>query len=93
MEEAQDLIKKGNLLDSWSQKLKSKIVITVLSDLEYENLLAEILIDGQFIGLVTNEPDRPVCFEVPEGELKFQSLDLEVLQEALAMAKKELLQE
>jgi hypothetical protein len=73
--------------------LKSKIVITVLSDLEYENLLAEILIDGQFIGLVTNEPDRPVCFEVPEGELKFQSLDLEVLQEALAMAKKELLQE
>ena len=73
--------------------MKSKIVITVLSDLEYENLLAEILIDGQFIGLVTNEPDRPVCFEVPEGELKFQSLDLEVLQEALAMAKKELLQE
>ncbi|WP_377144421.1 hypothetical protein [Pseudidiomarina halophila] len=64
-----------------------------MSDVNYENLLAEILIDGHFIGLVTTEPDQPICFEIPDGELKFQSLDLDILQEALSAAKKELLQE
>ncbi len=82
-----------SLLDFWSQKLKSKITVTILSDLKYENLLAEILIDGQFIGLVTNEPNRPISFEIPDGELRFQSLDLATFQEALSLAKKELLQE
>ncbi|MCL5050020.1 MAG: hypothetical protein M1473_05745 [Firmicutes bacterium] len=73
--------------------MKNKITVTILSDLKYENLLAEILIDGQFIGLVTNEPEQPISFEIPEGELKSLSLDLATFQEALSMAKKELLQE
>lgn len=73
--------------------MSNRISITILSDLNYENLLAEILIDGKFIGLVTNEPDKPVCFEIPDGELKFRSLDLELFQKALDLAKEELLQE
>lgn len=73
--------------------MDNRISITILSDLNYENLLAEILIDGQFIGLVTNEPDKLVCFEIPEGELKFKSLDFDLFQKALSLAKKELLQE
>jgi len=73
--------------------MNKRISITILSDLNYENLLAEILIDGQFIGLVTNEPDKPVCFEIPQGELNFQSLEFDLFQEALHLAKKELLQE
>ncbi len=71
--------------------MKDKISVTILSDLYYENLLAEIVIDGQFIGLLTNEPGKPVCFEIPEGELKFKSIDLAVFEEALSLAKKELL--
>ncbi|NQY36496.1 MAG: hypothetical protein HRT37_16280 [Alteromonadaceae bacterium] len=73
--------------------MDNRISITILSDLNYDNLLAEILIDGQFIGLVTNEPDKSVCFEIPKGELKFKSLDFDLFQEALSLAKKELLQE
>ncbi|WP_269520789.1 hypothetical protein [Alteromonas sp. BMJM2] len=73
--------------------MDSRINITILSDLNYENLLAEILIDGKFVGLVTNEPDKPVCFEISAGELKFSALELDLFQKALNLAEKELLQE
>ncbi len=70
---------------------KSNIEITVCSDLDYENLVAEITIDGKFIGLVTNEPDKGICFEIPNGQISFQSIDLDALEQALKNAKKELL--
>lgn len=70
-----------------------KFSVTVHSDLEHENLLAEVEINGQFVGLVTNEPGDPVAFEIPQGEVKFQSLDLDVFIAALIRARKELLQE
>jgi hypothetical protein len=73
--------------------LKNRITVTILSDVEYENLIAEILIDGKFIGLITNEPDKELNFEVPKGECKFEAIELNVLLEALNLAKAELLQE
>tara|TARA_Y100000310_G_scaffold247516_1_gene253117 strand:+ start:1614 stop:1871 length:258 start_codon:yes stop_codon:yes gene_type:complete len=70
----------------------SKITITIHSDLDFENLAAEILIDGKFIGLVTNEPNQNLRFVIPKGELKFEQLDLDTFQEALTLAKRELAQ-
>lgn len=69
------------------------IEIQIASDLDYENLLAEIHVDNNFIGLLTNEPEKGVCFEVPDGKGGFRSISIERFRLALDKAKKELLQE
>lgn len=70
----------------------SKIEITISSDLDYDNLIAEIIIDGQFIGLITNEPSQAVRFEIPEGQVSTVNVDFNILLNALDKAKRELLQ-
>jgi len=69
----------------------SNIDITISSDLDYENLIAEVLINGNFIGLVTNEPNKGVRFEIPEGQVALVNVELDTLLTAIEKAKAELL--
>ena len=70
--------------------MKSKISITVCSDLDYENLIAEITIDKNFFGIVTNEPSIGFCFEMPEGQVSGTPVSLDVFIEAIERAKNSL---
>ncbi|MCF7516558.1 hypothetical protein L3V43_22065 [Pseudoalteromonas sp. L23] len=74
-------------------KKKNKIDVTISSDIDYENLIAEIHVDGNFIGLVTNEPHQGVCFELPDGQADWNKIGVSVLIQAIEIAKIELLQE
>lgn len=69
----------------------TNIEIEVSSDLDYECLIAEIFIDDNFIGLVTNEPSKGICFEAPKGQLSGEPVELEMYIEALKKAKIKLL--
>lgn len=66
---------------------KESIKVTVCSDLEHDDLLAELVIGGQFIGLVTEEPGKKMSFEIPEGQLSIKSVDLDLLEQALRTAR------
>ncbi len=68
--------------------MERKIDITICSDLDYENLIAEISVNNRFIGLVTNEPDKGVCFEIPKGQVSFESIELCIFIDALNEARK-----
>ncbi len=72
---------------------KNNIKVTISSDLDYENLIAEIIADGEFIGLLTAEPNQQVCFELPEGQGNWNKIEANLLIEALQIARKELLQD
>ena len=88
------LFKTLNLEDFWSQNVsKNNIKVTISSDLDYENLIAEIIADGEFIGLLTAEPNQQVCFELPEGQGNWNKIEANLLIEALQIARKELLQD
>lgn len=67
------------------------IEITVGSDLDYESLIAEIKIDGAFVGIVTNEPDESFKFEIQSGQVSSINVELETYIKALNDAKSELL--
>jgi hypothetical protein len=67
------------------------IEITVGSDLDYESLIAEIKIDGAFVGIVTNEPDESFKFEIQSGQISSINVGLETYIKALNDAKSELL--
>jgi len=69
----------------------NNINITISSDLDYENLIAEITIDGNFIGLVTKEPDEVTKFEIPDGQVSSVKVELGTLLTAIEKAKSELL--
>jgi len=69
----------------------SKIDINISSDLDYENLIAEVIIEGNFVGLVTNEPSKEICYEAPEGQVSDKPVDLDIFIEALKEAKRLLL--
>ena len=71
--------------------MKNNIEIEICSDLDYDSLVAEITIDGKFIGLVTNEPSKGICFVAPEGQVSGEPIDLEIYIKGLDEAKKELL--
>ena len=79
----------------WSQnvKTKNKIEVIISSDLDYENLIAEINVDGNFIGLITSEPKEDVCFEIPDRQTDWCKISASVLTEAIEIAKKDLLQQ
>ena len=70
---------------------KQQIDIVICSDLDYECLLAEITIDGIFIGLVTNEPGKGLCFELPDDNVPFTSISFDIFENALNQAKQALL--
>ncbi|MEM0515683.1 hypothetical protein WCN91_09725 [Pseudoalteromonas sp. YIC-827] len=67
------------------------IEITVCSDLDYDNLIAEIKIDNVFVGIVTNEPDEPLRFEIPNGQESSINVELDTYFKAINNAKLELL--
>lgn len=69
---------------------KDDIKVTVCSDLDHDNVLAEIVINGKFIGLVTDEPGKEMSFEIPEGQLSTQSVPLDLFEKALSIAKERL---
>lgn len=71
--------------------LNSEITIQICSDLDYDNLIAEIYFKGQFIGLLSGEPERELCFEIPNGKGGFTPIELENFKEALERAKEKLL--
>jgi hypothetical protein len=59
---------------------------------EYEGLVAEIYINGRFIGLLSEElgPDQ-ILFELAAGEREARvKVDLDVFEKALAEAKRRL---
>ena len=66
------------------------INVVVCSDLEHENLVAEITINGRFIGLVTDEPNKDLCFEIPQGQLSLESVSLDLFEKAIAIARRRL---
>ena len=66
------------------------INIVVCSDLEHENLVAEITINGRFIGLVTDEPNKELCFEIPQGQLSLESVNLDLFEKSIATARRKL---
>lgn len=66
----------------------NKIEIRITSDLDYENLIAEITANGKFIGLISNEPKKSLCFEAPNGKGGFNSIELECFKAVLDNAKK-----
>ena len=70
--------------------MKNNIEIMICSDLDYECLFAEITIDEKFIGLVTNEPSKGVCFEAPKGQVSGEAIELDTYIKALNKAKSEL---
>lgn len=70
----------------------NNIKVTICSDLEHDNLLAEISINGRFIGLVTEEPDKKISFEIPERQQSIESVELDLLEEALRIARSRLIQ-
>ena len=72
---------------------QDNIEITISSDLDYDCLIAEIMINDVFVGLVTNEPDKGICFEVPEGQMRIGSISLETFQAALVRAKDALIKD
>ncbi|RUO65965.1 hypothetical protein SAMN06297229_0565 [Pseudidiomarina planktonica] len=72
--------------------MTSKIDVIVSSDLDYENLIAEVAIDDIFVGLVTNEPSKGVCFEAPAGQVLGEPIAFDIYIKALIKAKNELLQ-
>jgi hypothetical protein len=67
------------------------IEITVCSDLNYDNLIAEIKIDNVFVGIVTSEPDEPLRFELPNGQISSINVELDTYLKAINHAKSELL--
>tara|TARA_A200000113_G_scaffold206917_1_gene204175 strand:- start:305 stop:520 length:216 start_codon:yes stop_codon:yes gene_type:complete len=67
------------------------IEITVCSDLDYDNLIAEIKIDNVFVGIVTNEPNEPLKFEIPHGQISSVKVELDTYFKAINDAKSELL--
>ena len=69
------------------------IEVQISSDLDYDNLIAEIHIGSKFVGLVTNEPGKGVCFEMPDGNGGFNPINFEIFKVALDKAKKELMQD
>ena len=69
------------------------IRIQVCSDLDYDNLIAEIYAGEKFIGLLSNEPCKALCFEIPDNKGGFSAIELECFKRALEDAKKQLLQE
>ena len=71
--------------------MTTKIEITISSDLDYENLIAELTMGGEFLGLVTNEPQIGFRFEVPENTVSEITIELDKFIEALNEAKAELL--
>jgi hypothetical protein len=94
MEQVLVLIVRANLEAFWNRKEmanKDNIAITICSDLDYECLIAEIIINGKFVGLLTNEPNKEVCFEIPDDQTSCAGVKLDVLENALKQAKQELL--
>ncbi len=75
----------------WKDNNMGNIEITVGSDLDYESLIAEIKIDGAFVGIVTNEPDESFKFEIQSGQVSSINVELETYIKALNDAKSELL--
>lgn len=71
----------------------NEIQIQIASDLDYENLIAEITFRGRFVGLLSNEPGQGLCFEIPDGKGDFNAIGLDSFKVALERARKELLQE
>lgn len=70
--------------------MKAQIDVIISSDLDHEQLIAEILIDGRFVGLVSNEPSNGLCFEIPSDQISKQTVPLEALLKGLAKAEREL---
>ena len=78
MERVLVLMTRANLEDFGNRKEmtnKSNVEITISSDLDYECLIAEINIDGKFIGLLTSvhpkcRPSRNINFGAAESLLK-----------------------
>ena len=72
--------------------MTSKIDITISSDLDYENLIADVVLDGKFFGLITNEPSKGFCYEAPKVQVSSDPIELDTLIAALNEAKRQLLQ-
>lgn len=85
------MIKAVNSEDLWSLNVTSKIDITISSDLDYENLIADVVVNGKFFGLITNEPSKGLCYEAPEGQVSSEPIELDILIAALNEAKRQLL--
>jgi hypothetical protein len=88
------LIARANLEAFWNRKEmtnEDNIEITICSDLDYECLIAEIIINGKFIGLLTNEPNKEICFAIPDGQISSAEIKLDALENALKQAKRVLL--
>ena len=72
----------------------NKIQIEIASDTDYENLIANIYIEGLFVGLVHQETDVPI-FEIPSEEKtigRVFSVEADLMIEAIDRAKRELVQ-
>lgn len=72
------------------------IEIILSSDGDYEELTAEILYNGKFVALLSQDDGIENCkVEFPnadcEESLVHRKIDLEVLQKGLAMAKQKLM--
>lgn len=72
--------------------MTNEIDIAISSDLDYENLIAEVSVQGKFIGLITNEPSKGLCYEAPAGQVTNEPIELDILIAALNEAKRQLLQ-
>jgi hypothetical protein len=71
-------------------KKNENIKIIICSDLDHENLVAEITIDNKFIGLISEEPNQDLCFELPNGQAQFEIINLDAFESAIAEARKAL---
>ena len=70
----------------------SRITIQIASDTDYDKLIAEIYIDGDFAGLVSQKGSI-LRYEIPSADRSIgmvRSVDLDVLIEALERARQEL---
>ena len=72
---------------------ESNIQIQICSDLDYDNLIAEIIINGEFVGLISKEPDCDIIFEIPEGQVNSIKVPLVDFEKSLVLARKALLNE
>lgn len=75
-----------------SQELGNRVEIDVWSCQDYERLVAEITLDGEYIGLLSQEvPDGPIYFELDfkRREAGFK-IDIRLLDEILRSGRERL---